>query len=487
MKILCGVILALCLMVCVLCLSAVPARAEIVDSGTCGDDLTWTLDDAGLLTISGTGAMANYSDSCDSPFHGDILTVVIEDGVTSIGDHAFHFREHITSVELPESLTAIGEYAFYECLSLGSVAIPGSVTRIGEMAFYECLSLQSVTIPVSVKDILPSAFGCCDSLNDVWYGGTEEQWNAITIEDGNDPLLRAEIHYDFTGGPIITEQPASATAATGSKATFTVAATGTGTLSYQWQYSADGMCWNNTALSGYNTTTLTVTAGSAMNGRYYRCIVTDSKGSTASRAAKLTVVTLTAPKGLTAANNLTTGRVKLSWKASSGAAGYNIYRSKSVDGTYEKLNAAPVTDLTYTDGRSGNAGVTYWYKVTAVCDFGESAPTAAVPRIAKCQRPANLKATANSDGSVTLTWDAPLVKSSVSGYRVYLWDAARGAFQWINGSLKADGSATAVTIPAGALGEYKGKIVRFSLRGYNSKDILGTISIYAAPASAAVK
>ena len=125
--------------------------------------------------------------------------------------------------------------------------------------------------------------------------------------------------------------------------------------------------------------------------------------------------------------------------------------------------------------------------MTAVCDFGESAQTAAVSRISKCQRPAGLKATANSDGSVTLTWDAPLVKGSVSGYRVYLWDTARGAFQWIGGSLKADGTATTVTVPASALTAYKGKTVKFSLRGFNTKDTLGTISIYAAPASAKVK
>ena len=111
--------------------------------------------------------------------------------------------------------------------------------------------------------------------------------------------------------------------------------------------------------------------------------------------------------------------------------------------------------------------------------------SAAVSRISKCQRPAGLKAKANADGSVTLTWDAPLVKGSVSGYRVYLWYA--GSFRWIDGSLKADGSATSVTIPASSLSDYQGQIIKFSLRGFNRKDILGTLSIYAAPASATVK
>ncbi len=79
------------------------------------------------------------------------------------------------------------------------------------------------------------------------------------------------------------------------------------------------------------------------------------------------------------------------------------------------------------------------------------------------------------------------MKSSVSGYRVYLWNTSKGAFEWINGSLKAEGTATTVEIPASALTAYKGKTVKFSLRGFNTKDTLGTISIYAAPASARVK
>ena len=87
----------------------------------------------------------------------------------------------------------------------------------------------------------------------------------------------------------ITGQPVSVTKPTGQKAYFTVTATGTGTLTYQWQYSTNGTTWYDTALTGYNTKTLTVTASAAVNGRYYRCIVTDSKGSTTSSAAKLTV------------------------------------------------------------------------------------------------------------------------------------------------------------------------------------------------------
>ena len=77
--------------------------------------------------------------------------------------------------------------------------------------------------------------------------------------------------------------------AVGRKGTFTVTATGTGTLTYQWQYSTNNSTWYNTSLAGYNTKTLTVTASGAVNGRYCRCIVTDSTGSVASAEAKFTV------------------------------------------------------------------------------------------------------------------------------------------------------------------------------------------------------
>ena len=92
-----------------------------------------------------------------------------------------------------------------------------------------------------------------------------------------------------TAGPTITAQPQNVTAVNGTKVSFKVTATGTGTLSYQWQYSTNGTTWYNTSLTGYNTNTLTITASSTVNGRYYRCVVTDSKGSVSSNGAKLTL------------------------------------------------------------------------------------------------------------------------------------------------------------------------------------------------------
>ena len=101
----------------------------------------------------------------------------------------------------------------------------------------------------------------------MYYGGTEAQWAAIDIGELNSALGpgRATIHYSF-GVPVITTQPVSVTAAPGTKAYFTVTATGTG-LTYQWQYSTNGSTWYDTSLTGYNTPTLTVTASTTVNGR----------------------------------------------------------------------------------------------------------------------------------------------------------------------------------------------------------------------------
>ena len=145
----------------------------------CGDSVVGVLDSDGLLTITGIGKMYDYKDDLSwifgsslfddsSPWGNDnsIEKVIIEDGVTSIGNHMFENCFSLESVTIPGSVTSIGDYAFWDCNDLTSVTIPEGVISIGELAFCNS-SLKNVTIPGSVISIGDNAFLCCTNLASV--------------------------------------------------------------------------------------------------------------------------------------------------------------------------------------------------------------------------------------------------------------------------------------------------------------------------------
>ena len=162
--------------------AAQPGTGDIVDSGTCGANVTWTLDSNGTLTISGSGAMKDCASPSESPWYnnrGQIKSVTIEQGVTSIGKGAFLYCSSLTSVSIPSSVTSIGNYAFQNCSSLISVTIPSGVTSIGDYAFENCSSLISVTIPNSVTSIGHLAFRGCSSLTDINVDPNNKYWCSV--------------------------------------------------------------------------------------------------------------------------------------------------------------------------------------------------------------------------------------------------------------------------------------------------------------------
>ncbi|MBQ6206330.1 MAG: leucine-rich repeat domain-containing protein, partial [Oscillospiraceae bacterium] len=169
-----------------LCLLATAARvsaSNIIASGECGVDggnVTWTLDDAGTLTIRGSGRMNDYNMNLRSPWYQNrtqIQKVVIEEGVTNVGKRAFAECD-VTSVTIPDSVTSIGPYSFSNCTDLEEIAFPSGVTFIDDGAFFNCKSLTRVVIPGNVKMIgdtnLPAwstlatgAFKGCSALKSV--------------------------------------------------------------------------------------------------------------------------------------------------------------------------------------------------------------------------------------------------------------------------------------------------------------------------------
>ena len=113
-------------------------NASALDAtGQCGENVTWSYNsETGELVISGTGEMENYDYYSPSPFsESDVKTVIIETGVTSIGDEIFEDCTSLIKVTIPDSVIAIGDYAFSYCTSLESIEIPNSVASIGEYAF----------------------------------------------------------------------------------------------------------------------------------------------------------------------------------------------------------------------------------------------------------------------------------------------------------------------------------------------------------------
>ncbi len=183
------------LLVISMAISLLPAAAladTAAKSGKCGDNVTWTLSDDGTLTISGKGKMWDYGTST----HGDapwayigVKNVVVNDGVTTIGEQAFAGLFYLESASIPKSVNNIGRQAFrgsnlksvtiagsntvieteafYLCDYLETLTIMSGTTKIGSYAFSGCSSLKSITLPDSVTQILDSAFQSCSKLETI--------------------------------------------------------------------------------------------------------------------------------------------------------------------------------------------------------------------------------------------------------------------------------------------------------------------------------
>ncbi len=165
----------------------VSASAETMN-GTCGnegDNLTWSLDtENGVLTVSGTGKMKNFSNVGKAPWaaYGDsIREVKIEAGVTSVGRWAFADCAALKTATLPEGLTAVSYGAFEKCVALTTISLPSTLKTIGFGAFQGCKSLVAVTLPEALTLLDGKAFSGCSSLKEVVLpaGVTELKWGVF--------------------------------------------------------------------------------------------------------------------------------------------------------------------------------------------------------------------------------------------------------------------------------------------------------------------
>lgn len=319
---------------------ALPILANAESSGACGDSLTWTLDDNGVLTISGTGKMFDYN-------------YVPED------DHPITeapWGAAPTQVMIGNGVTSIGENAFCGCGSLTEASIPNTVTSIGKGAF-SYSGLTDITIPNSVVIIEDDAFSAFNTELTIrcYSGSVIQQYaeaNGIKIE-----LL------DSMPRPVITEQPSGKTAADGETVAFTITASNAET--YQWYCrasSADG--WTAVEKNG-NSSTYELTASARHNGYQYRCVVKNAVGAVYSKTAILTITEKNLPiiTGQPTDSEVVAGSEVTFTVTASDADSYQWYYQKPGETTWNqvKKNGASATYTLTTAARHN--GYKYQCKV----------------------------------------------------------------------------------------------------------------------------
>ena len=391
----------------------------VLDSGTCGDNgsnVTWKLTEDGILTISGTGAMIDYGDDKSyrkTPWRDYFIeSVRIDEGVTSIGGWAFT-NCVLTSVMIPDSVTSIACGAFSECRSLASVTIPDSVTSIGGYAFRGCTGLTSVTIPDSVTSIDGYAFSGCDSLTDVYYAGTAADWAKISISSGNEDLLAAALHCKPT--PLTAPSVTGGNDSQGRPTLKWNAVSGAAKYEVYRARSMNGDYIKYSTVTGTSYTNISYIENG--NTYYYKVRALKSDGTAGAWSSVVSVTykqTLSAPT-VTGGNDAQ-GRPTLKWNAVSGAAKYEVYRARSLNGDYIKYST--VTGTSYTNISYIENGNTYYYKVRALDANGTAGAWSSIVAVTYKQTLSAPAVTGGNDsqGRPTLTWKAV---TGAAKYEVY--------------------------------------------------------------------
>ena len=355
--------------------------AAALASGKCGDSATWTLDSTGTLTISGTGPMYGYSlfknPWCDSALRSSgistrVKNVEISSGVTTLGAYAFSACDSMTGVSLPETLLAVGESCFQSSYGLHNISIPNSVRSLGDCAFSSCNGLTRVTLGSGLKGIGGQAFKECSSLSSIVIPEGVTAIEFSTFEDCSN-LMEITIPRTVTSIGRWAFDGCYGL----SKVTFT------GTRS-QWNAidmgdDNDPLLSANITFAGSGPAAPTVTAG------------TDSQG-----------------------------RPTLKWNAVTGAAKYEVYRARSMNGDYIKYST--VTGTSYTNISYIEDGNTYYYKVRALDASGTAGAWSSIVSVTyRAASTGTLPAptvTGGNDtqGRPTLKWKAV---SGAAKYEVY--------------------------------------------------------------------
>ncbi len=371
-------------------------------------------------------------------------SIVIPKSVTSIGGGVFQECNYLSSVTLPSSIKTISDSAFLACESLTNIVIPDGIVKIGDSAFYHCKALNSITIPASVKSIGDLAFNGCDALKDVYYLGTNEQWQEIeNIGHINYALQNSTIHFrnahthsykngkcTICGAADPNYKPApkapelKITTSAGKPQIYWSAVNG---ATKYWVYrSTDGKkfsYYDSTKKTSYTNKSTSV--GTTYYYKVKAVAVVDGKNHTSDFS--ITKGILCKPAAPTVSINRSNGKPKLSWKAVSGATKYWIYRS--TDGKKFKYWDS-TTRTSYTNSGAAS-GTKYYYRVKAVAVVNGknvvSANSSTKSLFTSLAKPSVSITTSN--GKPKLTWkavtgaDKYYVYRSTDGKNFSYWDS----------------------------------------------------------------
>lgn len=197
-----------------------PAQNALVlaHSGTLQNGaITWeiyTTDGTdGKLYLKGNGALEDFESAEDQPWwtygddtmYGDrnimeenialITEIVVEEGITELGEYAFAEQESVTSVTLPSTLTTLSDSCFKDCPKLRTVSGGTGVSSIGGNAFKYCTVLQTIELSNKLTEVGWCAFDEVPNAITVRFDGTEQEWNAITVDVGNEKFTNATVVY----------------------------------------------------------------------------------------------------------------------------------------------------------------------------------------------------------------------------------------------------------------------------------------------------
>ena len=387
-------------------LSALPlgmvdtAYAAALASGKCGDSATWTLDSTGTLTISGTGATYNYD---------------MDDDGNSAAPWCTKARiQRVNKVVVNSGITELGYSMFSNCTQLTSVSLPSGLKRIGSCLFLGCIRLSAITIPSSVTTIESNAFTHCDSIA------------AITLPSG----LR-------TMGDAVCSQMAKLTTATVS-----------GGVTYLSNYAFNDCPSLKTITLPNTVKSIGICAfryDTALKDVYFNGSVTQwtsiqiaGEGNSALYNADVHCTGLSAPT-VTGGNDAQ-GRPTLKWNAVTGAAKYEVYRARSMDGDYIKYST--VTSTSYTNISYIENGNTYYYKVRALDANGTAGAWSSIVSVTYKQTLSAPTVTGGNDaqGRPTLTWKAVTGAAKYEVYRARSKDGTYSKYSTTTGTAYTNSS-----------------------------------------------